>query len=279
MLLKYILTPVICSLIVTSNLSAIDVRNIFYDDSRLKSDISQIKSRLDVIENKQKTEVDTLKSEVDGLKQEVQTLKDSFEIANEYQDLLLKYSDALQNAVQAGDANATMLLLDKEADPTPALFQAIRSKQYEAAKILINNGADVNSTTPNGVYLIAVASMVSSGEIVALLIENGAQVDRINNSNGFQYQTPLHWAAQKGNFGTVKALVNGGAKVDGNEGCFSTPLEAASNNLKCSDNPENLELIKFLVNNGATRLKKVYNEGNRQNICPVINDYLKSVNR
>lgn len=237
-----------------------------------KKDLALVKSQ---IENSN-SRVDVLKGEIEELKKQMHALKASFEVSEEYQNVLIKYGDALQNAAQAGDVDVATLLLDKGVDPSTALAKAIRCNQYEIAKTLINYGADVNSVNANKIYLIGQAAFFSSEEIVTLLIENGAQFERVQqgiDGNPLKEgQTPLQWAVLHGNYGAVKALVNGGAHVDG-DGSGGTPLDGASQ-LKYSDNPQNLELIKFLVNNGATRKNKSYKLP-----CSVISDYLKSVGK
>ncbi len=95
----------------------------------------------------------------------------------------------------------------------------------------------------------------------------------------------MHIAAELGNFDAVVALVNNGAEIN-LCGCLQvyaawrrgTPLDYAAYNLKFSDNPKNLDLVKFLVENGGRREYPNYiGDSGCVPPCTVINGYLKSV--
>jgi len=93
----------------------------------------------------------------------------------------------------------------------------------------------------------------------------------------------------KGNYDAVVALIESGSDVDGRipfqkpngfQGIFETPLDMAAKNLTYRDNPQNLELVKYLVAQGATRRVRGYHGDQHGGLeCPVISGYLKSVSR
>jgi len=206
----------------------------------------------------------------------------------------------LHYAIKMGDANTVKLLLANGSDVNSisfnywcninftALAWAAYCNQLEVAQLLLSHGADVNLTaSPDLAHKSAIdyASQFGSGELVSLLIEYGAKLDTIFSDPRFiksTHITPLHSACLVGNYDAVVALVNGGANINGNDTIPAgtnhwnqgTPLDYAANNLKCSENPKNLQLIKFLVKNGAIR-RMSFNSVQ----CPVIQSYLKYVGR
>lgn len=209
--------------------------------------------------------------------------------------LLVQYGNnpeglsAMHYAVKSGDVNAVSLLLSCGADPNAkykehtALTRAARYNQFEVAKILLESGADVNFFASEGDqqkgYALNYAAEFGSGDLVNLLIEHGALLDEIYPKIKI---TPLHTAAKTGNYEAVVALVNNGEdKVNAslsqyltNNSHYGTPLDWAASNLTYQDNPQNLELIKFLVEHGANRKNR---SGDLR--CPVIQGYLQSVGK
>lgn len=228
----------------------------------------------------------------------------------ELQQVIIKYGNnpdsmsTLHYAIKMGDVNAVNLLIANGADVNStcldcrsprtitALSRAAIYNQLEIARILLNSGADVNFAPFDDCYYpIYYSAEFGSADLVTLLIENGAKLNSVKpipELNGIPIrtpETPLHIAAKTGNYDIVVALVNEGAPIDGNirnpqGGCEGTPLEWAANNLKYSENPQNLELVRFLVDHGATRWQIKYHENEFcRNMCPVISGYLKGIGR
>jgi ankyrin repeat protein len=96
----------------------------------------------------------------------------------------------------------------------------------EIVQLLIEKGADVNKTWKDGVTPLWVASQNGHEEVVKLLIANGADVKK-SNENGV---TPLWVASQNGHKGTVKLLIEKGADVHKANENGVTPLWIASQN-------------------------------------------------
>jgi len=78
-----------------------------------------------------------------------------------------------------------------------------------SAEQLLRAGADVNDREPDGASALVVAAHSGSGSVARLLLDNGAEVD----SAGAGY-TALHAAVLRGDVDLVKALLAKGAKVD-----------------------------------------------------------------
>jgi ankyrin repeat protein len=101
---------------------------------------------------------------------------------------------------------------DYTADGFTALGLACYFGQYEVARYLIEQGADINLPSQNGfnVYPIHSAAAGNYTDILRLLIESGAQVN-VKQQAG---STPLHAAAQYGNLDMLIILLENGADVN-----------------------------------------------------------------
>ncbi|MEX2236700.1 MAG: ankyrin repeat domain-containing protein [Dehalococcoidia bacterium] len=98
--------------------------------------------------------------------------------------------------------------------------------QLEAARLLLRSGADANAVSRNemGVSAIHAASAADRSDIVALLIESGADV----NARQQRDFTALHAAAQHGNAEMARMLLEAGADSGAvtNEGKAAADLAA-----------------------------------------------------
>jgi ankyrin repeat protein len=84
--------------------------------------------------------------------------------------------------------------------------------QYEVARYLVLKGADVNLPSDNGFNVFPLHSAAAGNytNIARMLIENGAQVN-VKQQAG---STPLHSAAQNGNLELLILLLENGADVN-----------------------------------------------------------------
>jgi len=93
----------------------------------------------------------------------------------------------LMGAIEAGRHEMISMLIKYDADinyrPTEKraknltpLILAIRKNDIHAVRILIDSGVDVNRTSPTGFTPIMIALMEANSEIIALLLDNKAQV-------------------------------------------------------------------------------------------------------
>ena len=127
-------------------------------------------------------------------------------------------ASALIYASEKGNINIMKYLIDNGIDvngkaddngDTPLLWAVTGQNPYEASKLLIENGADVNATNNSGV---APATILAGSvpKVVKLLKDNGADLD----TKFADDDPPIAIAASVGNLEIVKALVENGADVN-----------------------------------------------------------------
>jgi ankyrin repeat protein len=102
------------------------------------------------------------------------------------------YSD-LYYAVFNDDAQAVKELISQGADVNqivpnsydkPLLFEAISGGNFEIAKLLIDNGANVNAKSRYGGTALMEAAHFCQIDILKLLLERGADVNAVASLNG-----------------------------------------------------------------------------------------------
>lgn len=120
---------------------------------------------------------------------------------------------ALGQAGWLGRVETVQLLLDAGADPNDGLVRAAQGRHVQLVKLLLENGADVQTTAQSqqGDTALHTGALQGGFEMVQLLLKHGADPNAVNK----QGQTPLHRAiAGDGELKTVKLLVESGAKLD-----------------------------------------------------------------
>ncbi|HUV37347.1 MAG TPA: ankyrin repeat domain-containing protein [Patescibacteria group bacterium] len=110
----------------------------------------------------------------------------------------------------------------------------------DAARFLLDNGADPNPTGENVQLPLEIACIRNCEETLALLLEKGARADGIGNKTG----GPIISAALEGRTSLVRTLVDHGADVNVRTEFGWTPLNAAAH----SGDPE---IITMLLDRGA----------------------------
>lgn len=150
-------------------------------------------------------------------------------------------------AVQDGDVKTvgTMLsrngklarveLHHRKGGATPVLYIALGKGNKEIVRLLLSNGADLNSC-PRALWY------ANSTEIAELLIEHGANVNWQDKNNSVA--TALHFFAATNNAGLAELVINHGADINAKNGSGETPLHQAAQE-GC------LNTAKLLVSKGA----------------------------
>lgn len=126
------------------------------------------------------------------------------------------FAAAIHEAAKSGDVAAIAAALDAGADvndtagtPSP-LYHAVRRGHLEAAKFLIERGADVNVDEKNGRVSPLMAAVTKGKlQLIELLLASGADPNTKSD-----YQNAIHVAANQGCLACVKALDAAGADVN-----------------------------------------------------------------
>jgi ankyrin repeat protein len=118
------------------------------------------------------------------------------------------------------------------------LHDAALAGDGELAAVLIRCGADVDAEEVEGHTPLYRAS---TGEVARALLEAGASVDRVS---GPTRGTALHQAARRGNVGVAQVLLDHGANIDARDAQGQTPLRRAVN---CRQ----VEVVQLLLQRGA----------------------------
>jgi ankyrin repeat protein len=128
----------------------------------------------------------------------------------------------------------------------------IKDNDVIAVKLFIAAGMDVNTNIGNGFTVLMYAAENGYLEIAKLLIENGADINAHEDEdidapidNDTSGETALIKAVLENNLKMVKLLVENGADVNAKAYKEEAPV------LLMAATGDNLEIVKFLIKNGA----------------------------
>jgi len=149
------------------------------------------------------------------------------------------YEDSARNLIAKGaDVNA------RDKDGNTPLMRAVSLGNTKVAKLLIDNGADVNAGPMDSIGCTILASAIMGGytEIANLLISRGANVNA-RDKNGIN--TPLSWAMYKENIKIAKLLIDNGADVN------ARYFIGGNTHLMNAAYSGDTKVAKLLIDNGA----------------------------
>ena len=127
---------------------------------------------------------------------------------------------AVVSLLLARGANPNAKTIERQATP---LWMATAFGRLGSIEALLDKGADVRDTLPNGQTLLHMAVRVGPPESVALLVGRGVDV----NGAAKNGQTPLLIACIVGNDTMAAALLDRGADPNTRDAAGWTPVEAA----------------------------------------------------
>jgi ankyrin repeat protein len=144
------------------------------------------------------------------------------------------------------------------------LYVASFVGHIDICRVLIKEGADINSCNDGGFNPLMAAIQGGHQDIVALLLKSGADVDPavysiIDHPSFNKVTTPLYIATQKEDLAVVKLLLNAKADVNAQAGNGWTPL-------KCACHAGNEDLVKLFLKAGAD-----VNIADENNYTPLMN--------
>ena len=188
--------------------------------------------------------------ELDRLAYKLLFLEKTFGI---YQRWLGKYTEVISPIYYsslAGITGVVSMLLVEGVDPDEppfgrwgtALGAACHAGHGDVVELLVEHGADVDTSSSEGLTPLHLAAETIGARLVSMLMENSKE--DIMNRRSFDGWTVLHCAARSGKEETAQLLLDRGADVLAVDKEDLTPLDAA-----LSQGRE--EIVQLLVNYGA----------------------------
>lgn len=136
------------------------------------------------------------------------------------------------------------------------LFKAILNKDIVSLNQVLNSGYNVNDQDEDGRTALMEAIIEGDKEIVKLLLEHGADVNR---QDYIAEISALHFAVQNSSYELVKLLLDNHAEIEIEDVNGNTPLSDAVFYSKGKG-----EIIKLLLEHGADR-----NKQNKHGVSPL----------
>jgi len=158
-------------------------------------------------------------------------------------------SSPLQLAANENQKNIVTFLLEKGATPE-GLSESTKNGNLEMVKILLDSGINVNSRVERQRTPLIVAAINNQVEVAKLLLERGADINQVDGENE---ESVLHWAAFKASSDVAKLLVDFGAGINRVDPYNRTPLLSAINNITVFhvDIEKVFVFVKLLIERGA----------------------------
>jgi ankyrin repeat protein len=140
---------------------------------------------------------------------------------------------ALELAIEDGDAGLVKMLVDDGADVNSmgprawtALEQALQGDMEEIASILLRTGADVNVKGARSWRALHVAARKGNPNTVDLCLRHGADINAVT----VWQQTALHLACYSGNEKSIRLLIDKGCDIEAPDSRLTRPVHIAASN-------------------------------------------------
>lgn len=180
-------------------------------------------------------------------------------------------SSPLYVAISKGYADIVKLLIDEGASidssqysPSTPLIKACDQGHVEIVTLLVDKGADVNANDTNTTPLYK-ACEKKFRDVAEVLVKKGADVNKVNSNK--EKRTPLFIACSQGMLYISKLLIKNGANINKADKDKKTPLYMA-----CLYNHVNI--VELLIqskanlnvtnNHGTSAIKQAIRQGNHR---------------
>lgn len=134
-----------------------------------------------------------------------------------------------------GPIQTTIIAFGSKNSDDLSMFEGIQNNDVALVKSMLDRGVSANlsirimlfseqhrETDPSPMSILCLAVMHRRKRIVDLLIEHGADVNYVRQSDN---TSVLHYAAMAGKVRMIQSLMNAGANVAAKNGNDKTPLE------------------------------------------------------
>jgi ankyrin repeat protein len=146
----------------------------------------------------------------------------------------------LEESVWLGHADAVRDLLSKELSMATAttaraeglLAVAVRRKQPDVVRVLLDNGANIDALDARGEPLLHAAAIAGSEEVARVLLERGFDPNRRDPAGALA----LHWALAKSHAAVADSLLAADSRVD-------VAAESVGGNIHRGDASDSRDLI------------------------------------
>ncbi len=128
------------------------------------------------------------------------------------------------------------------------LHRAASYGHLDAARLLLDAGADPNARAKEGETPLHLAALYGGAELITLLLARGADVNARTQAG----LAPLHLAAVRGDVGIARALLDSGADLEARDPGENMPLHRAASE-------GHAPLVELLLSRGADLEARGYN--------------------
>ncbi|XP_010680878.1 uncharacterized protein LOC104895930 [Beta vulgaris subsp. vulgaris] len=140
-----------------------------------------------------------------------------------------------------GADHGKTLINDKQVDGLSLLHFASTNGHLDVVRFLIDNGADINVVNNLGETALQLAACSRRTEVAKMLVVHGANINAKDKFGA----TAMHYAAYTGNLELCKFLIQYGAEIDALDESEFTPLMTAAQ-------ANHKEVALYLTRSGAS---------------------------
>lgn len=184
-------------------------------------------------------------------------------------NVLNSYAAPIHVAAETGNLDNVKRELEKGVDvnlPQTDFFDLTPlhwASTGEITEHLIKNGADINNIAREGSTPLHFAAWNGHYDKVLILIDNGAELNVINNElSGFPFQTALEWAIFRTNTDIENLIRKNGGLTSGELNAGMTAMHIAAKNSNLGD-------IKNLISTGLDVNASIIKPGKNINKTPL----------